>query len=99
MRRMNEEELNYEQINQIDSLEDAARELIYVMSNGKYDGTREDCGFSDVYLLIECAQEVVEKAGFRAYFPTHIDDGVNSYTIDYTDEEIKNYVANMEINE
>ena len=89
MRRMNEEELNDEQIEQIDALEDAARELISIMSNQEYDGTREDCGFSDVYLLIECAQEIVEKAGFRAYFPAHIDDGVNSYTIDYTDEEIK----------
>ena len=89
MRRMNEEDLNDEQVEQVDALEDAARELISVMSDQKYDGTREDCGFSDVYLLIECAQEIVEKAGFRAHFPAHIDDGENSYTVDYTDEEIK----------
>ena len=83
MRRMNEEELNDEQLDQIDKLEDVARELIMAMSDDEYEGELED-----VYDLLYRAQAIVENSGHRAHFPAHIDDGNNSYTIDYTDEEI-----------
>ena len=84
MRRMNKEELNDEQLEQLDMLEDAARELLSVMTDGDYEGDLED-----VYDLIEYAQSIAEKRGFRAHFPAHIFDGDIDYTIDYTDEEIK----------
>lgn len=84
MRRMNEEELNDDQLEQIDALEDAASELLSVMSDGEHDGDLQD-----IFDLIECAQGIIEKRGLRAHFPAHIYDGENDYTIDYTDEEIK----------
>ena len=84
MRRMNEEELNDDQLEQIDALEDAASELLSVMSDGEHDGDLQD-----IFDLIEYAQEIIEKRGLRAHFPAHIYDGENDYTIDYTDEEIK----------
>ena len=84
MRRMNEEELNDEQLDQLDDLQNAAAELLDIMSDYYHDGNVED-----VYKLIEYAQLIIERRGMRAHFPAHIDDGVNSYTIDYTDEEIK----------
>ena len=84
MRRMNEEELNDEQLEQIDMLDGAARELLSVMSDDEHDGD-----LADVFALIEYAQELVEKAGYRAHFPAHIFHEDLDYTIDYTDEEIK----------
>lgn len=84
MRRMNEEELNDEQLEQLDMLEEAASELLAVMSDEKHDGDLDD-----LYNLIEYAQTLVEKRGLRAHFPAHIFDGERDYTIDYTDEEIK----------
>ena len=86
MRRMNEEELNDEQVEQINALEDTATELLSVMSDGNFDIEEN---LEDIYDLIEYAQSIVEKNGVRAHFPAHIDDGNVSYTIDYTDEEIK----------
>ena len=84
MRRMNEEELNDDQFGFLDELEGAARELLGLVSDDEHDGDLED-----VFDLIEDAVAIIEKRGLRAHFPTHIDDGENSYTIDYTDEEIK----------
>lgn len=83
MRRMDEEDLNNEQIEQIDMLENAASELFSIMTDGKYEESLED-----IYDLLYRAQAIIENNGARAHFPAHIDDGVNSYTIDYTDEEI-----------
>lgn len=85
MRRMNEEELNDDQFRFLDELEGAARELLWLISDDEYDGG----DLEDIYNLIEDAVAIIEKRGLRAHFPTHIDDGENSYTIDYTDEEIK----------
>ena len=84
MRRMNEEELNDDQLEFLDELEGAAMELLGLVSDDEHDGDLED-----VFSLIEDAVVIIEKRGLRAHFPTHIDDGKNSYTIDYTDEEIK----------
>lgn len=81
---MNEEELNDDQLAQIDALEEAATELLVVMSDGKHDGNVED-----VYNLIECAQYIIEQKGLRAHFPAHVFERGVDYTIDYTDEEIK----------
>ena len=84
MRRMNEEELNDGQLGFLDELERAARELLNLVSDDKHDGDLDD-----VFCLIEDAVAIIEKRGLRAHFPTHIDDGENSYTVDYTDEEIR----------
>lgn len=85
MRRMDEENLNDEQIEQLDDLENAVRELLSVMSEGQY----EDPEMEDIYDLLEKSQEILEKRNIRVYFPSHIEDAQGrSYTIDYTDEEI-----------
>ena len=84
MRRMNEEELNDDQLGVLDELESAAKELLDLVSDDEHDGDLED-----VYSLIEDAVSIIEKRGLRAHFPTHIEDGENSYTIDYTDEELR----------
>lgn len=85
MRRMDEENLNDEQIEQLDDLENAVRELLSVMSEGQY----EDPEMEDIYDLLEKSQEILEKRNIRVYFPAHIEDTQGrSYTIDYTDEEI-----------
>lgn len=85
MRRMNEEDLNADQTQQLNDLETAACELLSIMSEGKY----EDPKIEEIYDLLEKAQDLLEKRNIRAYFPTHIEDAQGrSYTIDYTDEKL-----------
>jgi len=86
MLRMGEENMNDEQIEQLDDLENAVRELFSVMSKDEYNEPE----LEDIYDLLEDAQAILEKRNIRAYFPAHIEDAQGrSYTIDYTDEELR----------
>lgn len=85
MLRMGEEELTDDQMEQLDDLENAVRELFSIMSKDEYNDPQRE----DIYDLLEDAQTILEKRNIRAYFPSHIEDAQGrSYTIDFTDEEL-----------
>lgn len=92
MRTMNTTELNDTQLRQIDALENAACELLNVMSMNKYGDGYGNGELQDIYDLLYEAQAILEAKGIRAYFPEHINDVEHgNYTIDFTDEEITDY--------